>query len=56
MRPLLTLTAFLLFACWLGLIDYADTLPEPGTDSGVGCVDNCLDPADEPEPVPTWEA
>lgn len=58
MRPILTITAFLLFVAWLGLIDYADSLPEPGTDSAVGCIDDCLDPMEpeyQPEPLPVKE-
>lgn len=57
LRALLVILGFLFFVACLGLIDYYDSLPEPGTDSGVGCVDDCLSPAEEPEPQPTtWEA
>lgn len=56
MRPILVIGGFLFFVAWLGLIDYADSLPEPGSDSEVGCIDDCLSPADEPEPLPVMEA
>jgi len=56
MKPTLIILGFLFFVAWLGLIDYVDSLPEPGTDSGVGCIDDCLSPAEEPEPLPVVQA
>lgn len=56
MKPTLIILGFLFFVAWLGLIDYYDSLPEPGTDSGVGCIDDCLSPAEEPEPLPVVQA
>ena len=42
-RPILTLAAFLALA---GVVAWADYEPNDGTDTGVGCVDDCLEPLD----------
>lgn len=57
MKPIFVILGFLFFVAWLGLIDYTDSLPEPGSDDAVGCIDDCLSPAEEPAPQSiTWEA
>lgn len=53
MRALLVIGSFLLFAAWLGYLD-ADEFANDGTDTGVGCIEDCLEPSPpQPEPVPT---
>lgn len=52
MRPILTLGLFLALA---GCLAWADYEPEQDwTDSGVGCIDDCLDPEElniDAEPI-----
>ena len=43
LRPVLALAAFLALA---GVVAWADYEPNDGTDTGVGCVDDCLEPLD----------
>lgn len=50
MRTIFLLACILSAASYLS---YLDDQPEPGTDSGIGCIDDCLSPADEP--LPLWE-
>lgn len=40
LRPVLALAAFLALA---GVVAWADYEPNDGTDTGVGCVDDCLE-------------
>ena len=44
LRPVLTLAAFMALA---GVVAWADYEPEQDwTDTGVGCIDDCLEPLD----------
>lgn len=58
MRPLEALLAWFLTVATLIL--FASVQPAPPvidwTDSGVGCIDDCLSPAEEPEPLPVVQA